>query len=109
MSSTRTPSAAQIVSVHSIVEALGRSLALELAPVRVSTLRPGFLDTPFWDFLTEEQSAEVHRRVREQLPARRVGTPADIGHSAVFIMTNPYVTGSVVEASGGEHLVDWVF
>lgn len=40
--------------------------------------------------------------------SRRVGTPADIGHSAVFIMTNPYVTGSVVEVSGGEHLADWV-
>jgi hypothetical protein len=30
----------------------------------------------------------------------------DIGHAAVFLMTNPYVTGSVLEVSGGESLVD---
>lgn len=98
-----------VTSAFSAVEALGRSLALELGPVRVNTIRPGFVDTPFWDFLTEEQATEVHRRVREQLPVRRVGTAADVGHAAVFIMTNPYVTGSVIEVSGGEHLVDWLF
>jgi hypothetical protein len=27
----------------------------------------------------------------------------------VFLMTNPYVTGTVIEVSGGELLVDWVF
>jgi predicted NAD/FAD-binding protein len=30
---------------------------------------------------------------------RRVGTPADVGHAAVFLMTNPYVTGTVIEVS----------
>jgi len=29
----------------------------------------------------------------------------DIGHAAVFLMTNPYVTGAVLEVSGGETLV----
>lgn len=37
------------------------------------------------------------------------GTPADIGHAALFLMTNPYVTGTVLEVSGGELLVDWLF
>jgi len=36
----------------------------------------------------------------------RTGTTADIGHAAVFLMTNPYVTGTILEVTGGEHLVD---
>lgn len=100
---------AAVTSVFSAVEALGRSLALELGPVRVNTLRAGFIDTPFWDFLTEAQATEVRQKVGDKFPVRRVGTPADIGHAAVFLMTNPYVTGTVIEVSGGELLVDWVF
>jgi NAD(P)-dependent dehydrogenase (short-subunit alcohol dehydrogenase family) len=100
---------AAVTSVFSAVEALGRSLALELGPVRVNTIRAGFIETPFWDFLTEAQAAEVRQKVREKFPVRRVGTPADVGHAAVFLMTNPYVTGTVIEVSGGELLVDWVF
>jgi NAD(P)-dependent dehydrogenase (short-subunit alcohol dehydrogenase family) len=100
---------AAVTSVFSAVEALGRSLALELGPVRVNTLRAGFIDTPFWDFLTEAQAAEVRQKVREKFPVHRVGTAQDVGHAAVFLMTNPYVTGTVIEISGGELLVDWVF
>jgi NAD(P)-dependent dehydrogenase (short-subunit alcohol dehydrogenase family) len=100
---------AAVTSAFSAIEALGRSLALELGPVRVNTLRPGLIDTRFWDFLPDDQRAEVYQRVREKFPARRVGTPADVGHAAVFLMTNPFVTGTVLEVSGGEKLVDWVF
>jgi len=100
---------AAVTSVFSAVEALGRSLALELGPVRVNTLRAGFIDTPFWDFLTDAEATEVRQKVREKFPVHRVGTAADIGHAAVFLMTNPYVTGTVIEVSGGELLVDWVF
>lgn len=96
-------------SGYGAVEALARSLALEIGPIRVNTLRPGFIDTNFWDFLPKAEAAEVRNRVRERFPARRLGTPADVGHAAVFLMTNPYVTGTVLEITGGEHLVDWLF
>ena len=91
------------------VEALGRSLALELAPIRVNTIRPGFVDTDMWSFLPDAERDEVRQKVRENIPARRLGTPADIGHAAVFLMTNPYATGGVLEVTGGEELVDWMF
>lgn len=98
-----------VTSGYAAVEALARSLALELGPIRVNTIRPGFVDTEFWQFLSEAEAADVREKVRTKFPARRLGRPADIGHAAVFLMTNPYVTGSVIEVSGGEHLVDWLF
>ena len=100
---------AAATSALAAVEALSRSLALELAPIRVNTIRPGFVDTEMWSFLPDVERDGVRARVRENVPARRVGTPADIGHAALFLMTNPYVTGSVLDVTGGEELVDWMF
>jgi len=37
-----------------------------------------------------------------------MGTPEDVAHAVVFLMTNPQVTGSVLEGAGGETLVDSV-
>lgn len=88
------------------VEALGKTLAVELAPCRVNTIRPGLVDSEMWSFLDEKARQAVFDKARTQFPARRIGTPADIGSAAVFVMSNPYVTGSVIEITGGEHLVD---
>ena len=100
---------AAVTSTFAAVEALSRSLALELAPIRVNTIRPGFIDTDFWDVLPAATVEDIRAKVRANFPARRLGTAADVGHAAVFLMTNPYVTGTVLEVSGGELLVDWIF
>lgn len=42
---------------------------------------------------------------RASLPARRVGEIEDIGQAAAFLMTSPYVTGTVLEVNGGQLLV----
>lgn len=94
-----------VTSAFAAVEALSGSLALELAPTRVNTIRPGFIDTDMWSFLPTEHRDGMRQKVQETFPARRVGKAADIGHAALFLMTNPYVTGTVLEVSGGENLV----
>ena len=100
---------AAVTSTFAAVESLSQSLALELAPIRVNTIRPGFIDTDFWDVLPSADVENIRAKVQATFPVQRLGTPADIGHAAVFLMTNPYVTGTVLEVSGGELLVDWIF
>lgn len=100
---------AAVTSTFAAVDSLSQSLALELAPIRVNTIRPGFIDTDFWDVLPADTVEDIRAKVRANFPARRLGTAADVGHAAVFLMTNPYVTGTVLEVSGGELLVDWIF
>ena len=100
---------AAVTSTLAAVEALSQSFALELAPIRVNTIRPGFIDTDFWDVLPAEAVEEIRAKLCASFPARRLGTAADVGHAAVFLMTNPYVTGTALEVSGGELLVDWIF
>jgi hypothetical protein len=36
------------------------------------------------------------------------GTPEDIAHAAIFLMTSRQTTGAVLEVSGGESLLDSV-
>ena len=105
MATRPKPGFTAVTSAFAAVEALSGSLAIELAPTRVNTIRPGFIDTDMWSFLPEEARAGLKKKVEESFPARRAGQAKDIAHAALFLMTNPYVTGTVLEVSGGENLV----
>jgi NAD(P)-dependent dehydrogenase (short-subunit alcohol dehydrogenase family) len=98
-----------VTSAFVAVEALSGSLALEPAPTRVNTIRPGYVDTNLWRVMSDNEREALRAKVRESFPARHAGTADDIGHAALFLMTNPYVTGTVIEVSGGENLVPSVF
>jgi NAD(P)-dependent dehydrogenase (short-subunit alcohol dehydrogenase family) len=99
------PGYAMVTAAFAAVEALSRALAVELAPIRVNTIRPGFIDSSMWDFLDEKARETMREERRNSLPARRIGDIEDIGEAAVFLMTSPYVTGTVLEVNGGQLLV----
>lgn len=88
-------------AVHAAVVQLGRSLALELSPLRVNVLAPGVVLTNVW---TEEKRAELARWMEQSLPARHAGQPEDLAQAAVALMTNPYMTGALQTVDGGVHI-----
>jgi NAD(P)-dependent dehydrogenase (short-subunit alcohol dehydrogenase family) len=98
--------AAMVSAAFAAVEALSRALALELGPVRVNTIRPGYTDSEMWSGLSDAERDDLRRRVADALPAGRMGTPEDVAHAAIFLMTSRQTTGAVLEVSGGESLVD---
>jgi len=94
-----------ISAVNGAIQSLVRALALELAPVRVNALSPGWIDTPIWDSIAgdaKEQRFEQHAR---RLPVGRMGAPADIAHAALFLMGNGFTTGEELHIDGGHRLV----
>jgi len=95
-----------ITAAFAALEALTRALAVELGPLRVNAIRPGYTDSDMWSFLPEPERADLRRRVADAMPVGRMGTPEDIAQAAVFLMTNPQVTGAVLEVTGGETLVN---
>ncbi len=95
-----------IAAAFAALEALTRALAVELGPLRVNAIRPGYTDSDMWSFLPEAERGDLRRRVADAMPVRRMGTPEDIAHAALFLMTNPQVTGAVLEVTGGETLVN---
>ncbi len=82
-----------------------KSLALELAPIRVNLIAPGFVDTPLSASLLGDQLDERREQLRATLPIGRVVGPADVAALAVHIMTNTALTGATFDIDGGQQLV----
>ena len=82
------------------VEALGRALALELAPIRVNIVRSGPVDTPLLR-ADRPNADEFIKTVGASLPVGRIGVPADIAQAVLFLMTNTFTTGTTLGIDGG--------
>lgn len=87
------------------VEAYARAMAVELAPIRVNTVCPGSFDTPVLDRAFGDRKAEMMQPYLSKLPAGRLGRPDELAHAVLFLMTNEYVTGTVLHIDGGSLLV----
>src|ERR1700761_722656 len=85
-------------------DTLARSLALELAPIRVNAISPGVIDTGAWDALGEQGKADYFARVTAANPVRRLGTADDIATAVLFALTNTFLTGQTLHVDGGEPL-----
>ena len=95
------------------VEALTRSLALELAPdgIRVNAISPGNMATEMhWDDLRSRAAAASGRRFEDEVAAARAavpvgrhGTGADIGAAVAFLASDDaaYITGHTLAVNGG--------
>jgi NAD(P)-dependent dehydrogenase (short-subunit alcohol dehydrogenase family) len=82
-------------------EILARVVALELAPIRVNVIRPGIIDTPLLTQMAGERRDALIASQSKRTPLGRVGTPEEIAHGILFLMTNTYVTGSTLTIDGG--------
>ncbi len=86
----------------SAVETMVKVLTVSLSPVRVNALAPYVVDTASVD--SEEVSEDRKRflaSAASNLPSKCVGMPENIGDAAVFLISNPYVTGSILSIDGG--------
>jgi NAD(P)-dependent dehydrogenase (short-subunit alcohol dehydrogenase family) len=93
-----------VAITNAAADTLARSLALELAPIRVNAISPGVIDTGAWDALGEQGKADYFADIRGRNPARRIGTPQDIAEGVLFAMTSTFLTGQTLHIDGGEPL-----
>jgi NAD(P)-dependent dehydrogenase (short-subunit alcohol dehydrogenase family) len=93
------PGSTMVTATNGGVSSLVRTLAWELAPVRVNALHPGVvLDSPIW------------QKVPGDPPPRTLtGTPiamADIVSATDFLLNNPAVNALDLHVDGGVRLMD---
>jgi NAD(P)-dependent dehydrogenase (short-subunit alcohol dehydrogenase family) len=82
------------------------TLALELAPVRVSLIAAGFVDTPLSASYFSAAGLEARRdELRAALPIGRVVGRADVAALAVHIIANTPLTGATYDIDGGQQFV----
>ncbi|MGH9607188.1 MAG: SDR family oxidoreductase [Terracidiphilus sp.] len=83
------------------VQALTRSLALELAPrnIRVNAIAPGLIETEMTQAIREMAPEDLSRGI----PMRRYGQPIDVAHAAAFLCSSraAYITGTILSVAGG--------
>jgi len=95
------PNSAIVCAANGALESLTRSLALELAPVRVNCVSPGIIDTPIRAAMPEAARREMLEKTAAALPVRRVGLGEDIAKQILAFMDNGFATGAIVYIEGG--------
>lgn len=96
---------ALIAAADGALAAFCRSLAVELAPIRVNVVATGVVETPMWQGVPEEQRRAFFATVSEQLPVGRIGSLKDMADAALYLMQNTFITGTVLHVDGGHQLV----
>ena len=66
-----------------------------------TSICPGSFDTPVLDRAFGDRKEEALRPYLDQLPLGRLGQPEELAHAMLFLMTNDYVTGTVLHVDGG--------
>jgi NAD(P)-dependent dehydrogenase (short-subunit alcohol dehydrogenase family) len=100
-----SPGLALASAVTHAMPALIAGLALELAPVRVNLIAPGFVDTPLSASLLGGQLDARREQLRATLPIGRVVGPEDVAALAVHLMANRALTGATYDIDGGQQLL----
>jgi len=95
-----------VAALTAALPAMVKSLALEVAPVRVNLIAAGFVDTPLSAALLGDRLDERREQLRATLPIGRVVGPTDIAALAVHLMTNTAITGATFDIDGGQQLVE---
>jgi NAD(P)-dependent dehydrogenase (short-subunit alcohol dehydrogenase family) len=94
-----------VAVTNGAVDFLSRSLAVELAPIRVNAISPGVIDTGAWDSLGEDGKRDYFAHISDTNPTRRIGTVHDVADAVLFALTNTFMTGMSIKVDGGEPLI----
>jgi NAD(P)-dependent dehydrogenase (short-subunit alcohol dehydrogenase family) len=107
VASVGMPNTAAYTATKGAVLALGRALAIELAPrgIRVNTISPGPIATPIYGKLglPQDQVAAMAEGIKNAVPMKRFGEAVEIAHAAVFLASDEsaYMTGTETVVDGG--------
>jgi NAD(P)-dependent dehydrogenase (short-subunit alcohol dehydrogenase family) len=91
------PGSTTVTAVNGAVTTMVRTLATELAPIRVNALHPGIVgDSPAWEGNTAMLEAVVKRT-----PTGRLITMDEVTDAALFLLRNGAVNGVNLDVDGG--------
>ena len=98
---TGNPGQANYAASKAGMIGMTKALAAEVASrgITVNCVAPGFIETAMTAVLTEEQN----QRIAGNVPAGRLGTPAEIAAAVVYLASEEaaYVTGATLHVNGG--------
>jgi NAD(P)-dependent dehydrogenase (short-subunit alcohol dehydrogenase family) len=91
------PGSTTVSTINGGVSALVRTLAVELAPVHVNAVHPGFVsDSPYW-----AGNAQMTEFARSRTPGGRLLTTADCVGATLFLLDNQGMNGENLAVDAG--------
>jgi NAD(P)-dependent dehydrogenase (short-subunit alcohol dehydrogenase family) len=91
------PGSTTVTAVNGAVTTMVRTLATELAPIRVNALHPGIVgDSPAW-----VDNAAMLEAVAKRTPIGRLVTMEEVTDAALFLLRNGAVNGVNLDVDGG--------
>jgi NAD(P)-dependent dehydrogenase (short-subunit alcohol dehydrogenase family) len=100
------PGSTMVTIVNGGMVGMARTLAIELAPIRVNGISPGLVeDSPRWQKRIQEGAGPAVEAMRSRTPCRRLPLTEDIVHGVFFLMDNRAANGIDLELDGGVLLV----
>jgi len=99
------PRGSAVAAANGALASLAAALAVELGPIRVNAVSPGWVDTPIWETVAGDAKAATLEAMAQRLLVGRIGQPEDIADAIRFLMRNTFVTGTVLHVEGGHRLV----
>jgi NAD(P)-dependent dehydrogenase (short-subunit alcohol dehydrogenase family) len=92
------PGSTTVTTVNGAVSSMVKTLAVELAPVRVNAIHPGVVgDSPAWS----GKPAGMLDSLVTQTPCGRLATMEDVAHAVLFLLDNQSVNGVNLDVDGG--------
>jgi NAD(P)-dependent dehydrogenase (short-subunit alcohol dehydrogenase family) len=88
-------------AMNAATDIMGKTLAKELAPLRVNVVSPGMVETGMWGEMGDADRKAMAARAGAGLPVGRVGQAADLAQAYLLLMQNGFMSGSVVDVDGG--------
>jgi NAD(P)-dependent dehydrogenase (short-subunit alcohol dehydrogenase family) len=92
-------------SICGAVESLTRSLAIELAPIRVNAVCAGMVNTNLWSNIPEADRLAMFAQTGAQLPVGRIGEAEDIAQAFLYLIKQQFGTGQAIVVDGGGLIV----
>ena len=99
------PRGSMVAALNGALASLASALAIELAPLRVNVVSPGWVDTPIWQSVAGDAKDDMLSAMARRLPVGRIGRTKDIADAIIALQRNGFITGTVLHVDGGHRLV----
>lgn len=99
------PNAAYYAATKGAIDAITKSLAIELAPkgIRINAISPGAIDTPIISKLGIDEAMQTAVKAQQEasIPLKRLGRADELAHAIVAQLESSYTTGAIWAVDGG--------
>ena len=85
-------------AMNGAIESLVCSLSVELAPIRINAVSPGFIER----FSADSERLSAINSLGSKIPLQRLGTHSEVSEAYLYLLKNKYTTGTILKIDGGE-------